>query len=385
MHKHLAAVVLAAAALAACEPNRGLTDPQSSIAASRQGQHDDDDDRDGDRGPRAVYTITNQVAGNAVVVFARATGGRLTPAGTFATGGTGTGGGLGSQGAVVLSDDGRWLFAVNAGSNDVSVLRVGASGGLSLASRTPSGGIQPTSVTAYGRVVYVLNAGGDGNITGFTLGWNGGLIPIAGSTRSLSGTSTAPAQVEFSPDGGQLIVAERGTNLLDVYPVDRNGVAGERRSFTSAGGTPFGFAFGPRNLLFVSEAAGSASSYVLGRHGSLRVASGAVLTHQAAPCWAVVTGNGRFGYTANTQGASISGFAIARDGSISLLDADGATAVVGGPAIDMALSRGSRYLYQLVGGANPTVHGFRVQRDGHLESLEPVGGLPAGTAGLAAF
>src|SRR5437773_12480857 len=130
-------------------------------------------------GWRAVYTLTNQVAGNAVAVFNRAADGTLSAAGTIATGGTGTGGGLGSQGAVALSDDGRRLFAVNAGSNDVSVFSVGPAG-LSLASRTASGGTLPISLTVHGNVLYVLNAGGDGNLSGFTVGTTGGPTPAPG-------------------------------------------------------------------------------------------------------------------------------------------------------------------------------------------------------------
>src|SRR3989454_5442478 len=385
MTKYLGFIALATAALAACEQNRGVTSPASAVATSLQAQRSDRSSDGGD-GPRAVYTLTNQVAGNAVAVFNRSADGTLTAAGTIATGGTGTGGGLGSQGAVALSDDGRRLFAVNAGSNDVSVFDVGPAG-LSLASRipTPSGGTLPISLTVRGNVLYVLNAGGTGNITGFTVGQDGGLRAMAGSSRSLSGSAVGPAQVSFSPDGRSLIVTEKNTNLIDVYSVGRNGVASRPISVMSAGATPFGFAFGRHNELFVSEAAGSASSYVLGRSGSLTVASGVVLTHQGAPCWLVATNDGHFAYTANTQGRTISAFAIARDGAISLLDADGATAVVGGPATDMALSGNSHYLYQLVGGNTPAIQAFRVQRDGHLAPLGPVGGLPAGAVGLAAF
>src|SRR5207249_11143886 len=274
----------AAAALAACDQNRSVTNPgasfETSLAAQRVDAVPD--------GQRAVYTLTNQVAGNAVAVFTRAADGTLSAAGTIATGGTGTGGSLGSQGAVALSDDGRRLFAVNAGSNDVSVFDVGPTG-LSPASRTATGGTLPISLTAHGNLLYVLNAGGDGNISGFSVGTTGGLKPIAGSTQPLSGTNVGPAQVSFSPDGRSLIVTEKNTNLIDVYSAGRNGVASGPTSVTSAGATPFGFAFGRHNELFVSEAAGSASSYVLGRSGSLTVASGVVLTHQGAPCWLVAT------------------------------------------------------------------------------------------------
>src|SRR5437588_6311915 len=127
MRTHLAVIALAAAALAACEQNRGVTDPAAAaVETSLQARHAEElgDGRDG---ARAVYTLTNQVAGNGVAVFTRAADGTLSAAGRVATGGTGTGAGLGSQGAVALSDDGRWLFAVNAGSHDVSVFSVRAS------------------------------------------------------------------------------------------------------------------------------------------------------------------------------------------------------------------------------------------------------------------
>src|SRR2546422_777689 len=247
MTKHLAFLALAAAALGACEQNRAVTNPAASLETPLEAQRADG----ALDGQRAVYTLTNQVAGNAVAVFDRAADGTLTAAGTIATGGTGTGGGLGSQGAVALSNVG-------------------------------------------------------------------------------------PAQVSFSPDGRRLVVTEKTTNLLDVYTVDANGAAGARTSFTSAGGTPFGFAFGHRNDVFVSEATGSASSYVLGA-ANLSLLSGAVLTHRGAPCWAVVTNDGRLGYTGNGSG-SVSAFAIAPDGSISLVDADGATALVAGGVNDIALS-----------------------------------------------
>src|SRR5438034_4120950 len=380
MNTRLAVLALATAALAACEPNPSVTGPAAALQAARAA-----DVSAALSDPGAVYTLTNQVGGNAVAVFARGADGRLTAAGTVSTGGTGTGASLGSQSAVTLSDDGRWLFTVNAGSNDVSVFGVSPAG-LSLASRTASGGTLPISLTVHGNVLYVLNVGGDGNISGFTVGTTGGLTPIPGSIQPFSGTNVGPAQVSFSPDGRRLVVTEKNSNLLDVYAVDANGAAGARTSFTSAGGTPFGFAFGLRDLLLVSEAAapGSASSYILGRGGDLQVVSGAVLTHQGAPCWAVVANDGRFGFTANGSG-SVSGFSIAPDRSISLIDANGASAVISGGVNDVALSGNSHFLYVLGTNATPAIHGFRIERDGHLTPLEPVGGLPAGTRGLAAF
>src|SRR2546430_16386166 len=231
MTKHLAFIALATAALAACEQNRGVTSPATAIATSLQAQRGDQSGDDGDR-PRAVYTLTNEVAGNAVAVFNRSADGTLTAAGTIATGGTGTGGGLGSQGAVALSDDGRRLFAVNAGSNDVSVFGVGPAG-LSLTSRTASGGTLPISLTVHGNMLYVLNSGGVGSISGFTVGTTGGLTPIPGSIQPFSRTHVGPAQGSFSPHGRRPGGTEKNTNLLDVYAGDANGPAGARTSFTA--------------------------------------------------------------------------------------------------------------------------------------------------------
>src|SRR6266571_2253616 len=271
MKKQIALTVLAG--LAACSQERSVTGPPAAravaLAASVQAV---------DGAQRAVYTLMNQVSGNAVAIFQRAADGTLTAVGTVATGGTGTGSGLGSQGALALSDDGRWLFAVNAGSNDVSILRVSPEG-LSLTSRVSSGGAQPISLTVRGNLLYVLNGAGGGNIAGFALDGNGGATAISGSTRPLSGTAVGPAQVAFSSDGRSLVVTEKNTNAIDVYAVGPDGAATGPVTYASAGVEPFGFAFGLRNELFVSEAvSGSASSYTLGASGALRLESGSVST-----------------------------------------------------------------------------------------------------------
>ncbi len=364
MKTQIAVLALAAAAVAACSPDRGVTGSTgpAALRADRLGAS-----AVGGSGEQAVYTLTNQASGNAVAIFTRAADGRLTAAGTVSTGGTGTGAGLGSQGALALNDEGQLLFAVNAGSNEISAFQVNPEARLSLVARTPSGGTRPISLTVHGHLVYVLNAGGSGNISGFTIDVNGALTPLAGSTRPLSGPAVGPAQVAF-------------TNLIDIYTVGDDGVATGPTSVASAGITPFGFAFGPADGLFVSEAAGTASSYDVSEHGRLTVVSGAVPTHQGAPCWLVVTTDGRFAYTANARSGSISGFIIGASGSLSLRDPSGQTATVGAGNTDLALT--ARYLYQLNGGG--TITALQVQEDGGLAILGVVGGLPAGVAGLVA-
>ncbi len=253
-----------------------------------------------------MYTLTNSAAGNAVLAFARAADGTLTAQGTYATGGLGSGAALGSQGAVILSDDGRQLFAVNSGDTTVSLFDVQPDG-LALDETVSSGGSQPISATVHGNLLYVLNGSG---ISGFTDGKQS-LTALAGSTRALGAGSAGPAQIQFSPDGSLLVVTEKTSNTIDTYAVDGNGIAGTPVVSASAGGTPFGFDFDNRGHLLVSEAAGSASSYDVSTTGAATI-SGAVATHQGAPCWLVATKNGRYAYTANAGGGSISGFAVGR-------------------------------------------------------------------------
>jgi 6-phosphogluconolactonase len=335
----------------------------------------------------AVYALTNAPTGNAVLVWNRAADGSLTLAGSYATGGLGSGAGLGSQGAISLSKNNRWLFAVNAGSNDISAFQVDDNG-LTLVNRAPSGGTLPTSLTVFDDLLYVLNAGGSGNITGFRISRDGQLAPIADSTRPLSGAATAPGQVSFSPDGALLVVTERATNLIDTYVVDAEGRATGPATHPSSGATPFGFAFGKRGDLVVSEANGApggsaASSYDVNDDGNLELSSGSVATNQGAACWVVITKNGRYAYTANAASGSISGFQIGRDGSLGLLNADGRTGETGDNPSDMALSQDSQYLYTRIGRTG-SIGAFAVQADGSLQLLAGASGLPANSAGLAA-
>ncbi|HEX5613865.1 MAG TPA: beta-propeller fold lactonase family protein [Acidimicrobiia bacterium] len=335
--------------------------------------------------PGSVYVLSNQVAGNSVLEYARAADGRLTFVAAHATGGVGTGGGLGSQGAVIVDRPGRYVYAVNAGSNSVTSFRVTA-GGLERVDIVGSQGIRPTSVTVRDGVLYVLNAGGDGNIAGFTT-TNGDLEPIAGSARPLSSNAAAAAQVSFTPDGDQLIVAERATNALSLYRVGADGLATGPTTVASSGVTPFGFDFDNKGHVLVSEAFGgaadasAASSYTIG-DGALDLVSGSVPTTETAACWLVVSNDGRFAYTGNAGTASITGYAVGTDGSLTILDADGKTASAPAGVTDLALSVNSKFLYARMG--NGTIGSYRVGSDGSLSDLGAAPGLPAGAAGIAA-
>lgn len=343
----------------------------------------------------AVYAATNAMSGNRVMVFDRAPNGSITSSGSFATGGTGTGTGLGNQSGVVLTSDSRHLLVVNAGSDEISLFRVRRNG-LSLLDVIGSGGRRPVSVSIHRNLVYVLNAGGavgaEDNISGFRITKRGRLVPLADSTRPLSAPSTAPAQVSFTPDGDLLVVTEKATNLILTFVVDHYGLPDAPRLNGSVGTTPFGFAFDRRGHLLVSEAFGGApdastlSSYEVDDDGMLDVISASVPTTESAACWVQAMLDGRHAYVTNTGSGTISGYSVAPDGSLELLDADGVTGSSGGPGtgpIDMALSEDGRFLYDLRSGPG-AIGVFRVRGDGSLMPRGSLLGLPAGANGLAA-
>lgn len=332
-----------------------------------------------------VYTMSNETGSNAVLAF-RQHGDTLVPAGSFPTGGKGSGGGLGNQGALAFSDDGDTLLVVNPGSDDISVFQINGRQ-LRLVDRVSSGGSRPISIATHEDYVYVLNAGGAGNIAGFELTHLNKVQPIAGSIRPLSGANTAPAQISFTPSGDTLVVTEKATRIIDTYEVDEDGVASGPVSQPSSGITPFGFSFTRRGVLVVSEAFGGApngsavSSYSL-RDGRLTVLSGSVPTTQTAACWIVITKNGKFAYASNTASNNISSYRVGRTGRLALQEAV-ATPTGAGP-IDMALNKNSRFLYVLNAGSR-SIDVFQVDRgNGRLTTGTGIAGLPNGANGLVA-
>jgi 6-phosphogluconolactonase (cycloisomerase 2 family) len=338
-----------------------------------------------------VYAMTNAETGNQVLAYPRLADGTLGPPEVHDTGGLGFVNGvpvdpLRSQGSLVLSPDHRWLLAVNAGSDQVSVFRMRTQG-LELTDVASSGGVLPVSVTIHRDLVYVLNAGGTvgdvDTIAGFTLSPEGRLSPLAGSTRILSQASTDPAQVGFTPDGSALVVTEKATDRIDVFPVDDNGLPGAAPAVTlSEGAVPFGFVFNHRGRLLVSEAAGSVSSYVVTPDGTLSVVSSAVPNGQIATCW--IAGNrGRFAFTANTGSSTLSSYGVGSDGNLTLLQAV-AAALPGALPIDSATPRNGRNLYTVNAGTG-TVGTFAVGPDGTLLHLGDAPGLPVndGAQGIA--
>ena len=307
-----------------------------------------------------VYVYDNTAGANTIAAFDRHADGTLTPeAGSpFAAGGAGTGAGLASQGALQISPDGRFLIAVDAGSNQISVLRIRHDGSLSLVPGgvVSSGGDQPVSVAVHGDLVYVANSGtGGSNFTGFRLGFFGQLQPIPGSTVTLPGNAQ-PGDVLFNGTGTKVAGTLVGTSRIDSFTVGSGGrlTAAPGSPFTAQGLGPFGSEFRPTNpdQLFVSNAhnvgagPGTISAFSDSANGTLSsIGSSPFADLQTAPCWVEISHDGRFLFTVNTGSGEISRYSIAPGGTLTLLGSTPVGATGGVGAVDARLSPDGRYLF----------------------------------------
>jgi hypothetical protein len=349
-----------------------------------------------------VYIDDNTSPVNTVAGFARHADGSLTalPGSPFAIGGSGAGHPNASQGSLQLSDDGRYLLAVDAGSNQISVLRIRPDGSLQTAQGSPvaSGGVDPVSITVHGDLVYVANAGpgsepGDTNYTGFRLNAGGLLRPIPGSTYVLPNGSQ-PGQILFDGDGTRVAGTRVGSSQIDSFTVGRDG------RLTPAPGSPYdasaftppqgygqlGSEFSPAdpNQLFVSDAhtaAGGAafpglvSSFADAADGSLTPVGAPVANDGGAACWIEISHDGRFLFVVNTASSSISSYSIGAGGALTFLRSTGA-GQLGRGSEDAQLSPDGSTLW-VVAGSN-SITGFTVD-GGTLTPLAEVAG-PSGAS-----
>src|SRR5215469_10544674 len=342
------------------------------------------------RSSGAVFVMTNAAERNEIIAYKRNADGSLSEGRAFRTGGRGSGGTtdpLGSQGSLTLSQDHSILLAVNAGSGDISAFRVHGAD-LSLVDRVPCGGSEPVAVAHHGTLVYVVNAGGTSNVTGFRLDRTGRLRPIPDSIAFLSTGNSGAASLSFSPDGQFLLVTEKLTNNIDAFHVQIDGTLGPIVINTSVGPGAFAVLFAPNGAALVSETgptgghnAAAISSYAVAANGALSAISASVPTLGAATCWQAVTPDSRFVYTSNSGSSTISGFSIATNGALTPLSGTVVgTLPTGSINLDIAISADGKFLYTLNSGTG-TVNIFGINQDGSLTNLGDVGGLSA-TAGM---
>ena len=341
----------------------------------------------------AVFVQTDNTAGNQVVAYERADDGDLTLAGTYNTGGLGgvLNGSvvdhLASQGSLTYDEQDALLYAVNAGSNTVSVFAVRGDQ-LVLRQVVSSGGVFPVSVAVYGHLVYVLNALHGGSVQGYAAAF-GHLFPLPGSHRDLGlviPTDTTefthtPGQVAFSPDGAQLIVTTKASsNSIDVFKVGRFGLLSLSPVVNAESDTvPFGVVFDRAGALVVANAGtNSLSTFALKPNGTVTLVD-TVGTGLAATCWVAPARGYLFASNAGSQ--AVSGYHVVANGELTLL---GATGTDPG-TVDASASVHGWFLYVQT-GANGIVDEFQVSTGG---SLTPIGSVTvagaAGGEGIAAF
>jgi 6-phosphogluconolactonase (cycloisomerase 2 family) len=354
-----------------------------------------------------VYLDDNTAGTNTIGAFDRHADGSLTPLADspFVAGGAGTGAGLASQGAIQISSDGRYLIAADAGSNQISVLRIKHDGSLQLVPDgvVSSNGPTPVSIAVNGGLVYVANAGTVGpNYTGFTLNPGGHLRPLANSTVSLPNGSQ-PTDVLFNGLGTTLVGTRAGTittsagtvpdSVIDSFTVGRNGLltAAPDSPLPAQGLGPFGSEFRPTNpnQLFVSNAhnvgadTGTISAFDVAQNGSLTsIGATPFADDQTAPCWIEITHDGQFLFTVNTGSGEISRYSIAQDGALTLLGSTPVSNTGGVGAVDARLSPDGRFLY--VDESRIGAVGVFAVNGGNLTELPsspvslPTGATPAG-------
>ncbi|MBA3265618.1 MAG: beta-propeller fold lactonase family protein [Nocardioidaceae bacterium] len=360
---------------------------------------------DGDlsrHGPRtgAAFAMTNRSTRNEIITYRRAANGSLTRVGRVSTRGKGIGTDLDTQGGLQLARKHRFLYAVNAGSDTISVFSVKGTH-LTFRQRIYAGD-EPTSLTVHRKLLYVLDSSVAGNgILGFRIAADGTLRPIAHSERLLSSPIAVPGQVEFSPDGRFLVVTHKTTNVLvppknaiDVFRVRSDGLASAvPKREASHGVRPFSLAFRKDRQLLVVESfnaadnASGVSSYRMTEKGALKVISGSVRNRQTDSCWVVITRNNRYAFVANFGSGTISSYRFTSTGKVRLIDGKAAFLGINSQPVDLDLAAKSHYLYLLLRGSGK-VASFKIQDDGGLSSRGVVkGGLPVadGASGLSVY
>src|SRR5436305_3580791 len=287
-----------------------------------------------------VYVNDNTAGTNTIGAFDQHRNGSLTPmtGSPFAAGGAGTGTIVGSQGSIQTTANGDWVLAVDAGSNQISVLAVGSDGSLTPADGSPvsSGGIEPVSIAVHGDLVYVANEGNGttgSNYTGFRLSEDGQLTPLANSTVALPATAL-PGDILFNGTGRNLIGIEVGTtdpspSLIDSFLVGADGrlTAAAGSPFPAEAAGPFGSEFSPTDPhhLYVSNAHGgtnngSVSAFSVNANAKLKSITGSPFAdQQTAPCWVEISHDGRYLFAVNTGSTTISRYRLLANGTLSLI------------------------------------------------------------------
>ena len=372
----------------------------SSAAFAAESEQQDEQDNSRARAAGVVFAMSNVTAANRIFIYRRSDDGQLSRVGNVRTRGLGIGTDLDTQGGLRLGPDNRFLYAVNAGSDDISVFAVDGTH-LNFVQKVDAGD-EPFSLTLHGDLLYVLNGSVAGNgIRGFKVANNGRLTALPDSFRALSSPIAVPGDIAFSPDGKFLLVPHKTTNVLltpmntiDGFVVGSDGYASLMPvANASFGLRPFSLAFRNDGKVIAVESfnaapnRSAASSYNSFPDGRLNVISGSVPNNQTDTCWVVVSKDQRFAFTANFGSGTISSYRIESSGALVLIAGVAASTGVTSQPVDLALSADGKFLFLLLRGLGG-VASFQIEANGTLTPKGVVvGGLPVndGASGLAAY
>ncbi|MBI4747439.1 MAG: beta-propeller fold lactonase family protein [Acidobacteria bacterium] len=349
-----------------------------------------------------VYTLSN-ATNNSVLRLLQREGKPFRQVG-FATGGSGTGTFLDAPAPLALSPDGRFLVAVNPGSNNVSLFSVNQNNGNLTLTGQPAGttgaipGIQPIGVAISStNKAYVLFAGfpgQGGSITAFSITSNG-LVELSNAARSLS-TNAQPFQIAVSPNNDLVVVTERTANVITAYSLDSTGRPGFAIPNPTPGISPLGITFNRLGFVFSADSVlGNVNSYFTNPAFSsvTPVSRNIKAAGQEGTARVVATFNSRFVYASNPLSRSISRF-DANTGTGAITVGQAVAAQTDQWPFDLGLSprdgSGAQFLYSLnraslLTTAPQTIQLYRVnQTTGALTFVTTISGIPFTCNGLAA-
>lgn len=335
------------------------------------------------------FTTSNNAVENQLIRYQSGASGVFTETGRFATGGRGTGRNLGAADSVAISQDRRWLVTNNAGSDQVSVFRLGARGPR-LTEVRDSGGKLPLSIAVSGRRVYVLNSG-SGDVASFRLTATGRLVPLGdGAVRPLTSAGALATDLGVTADGRFLVIAERGVDHLTSYAIGRGGVLAQTsQSVATVAKTPFALSFrgGVVYVTFAGQGPeqSAVAAYRPNRQGLLTPLGEPVFSMQTAACWAALSPRRWLLYTANAGSHTLTGLRLGARGGLGLLNPDGISVVTGSGnnPRDMSFSQDGKTLAVILSGEHAMAL-YRLGSGGVLTLWQTVTGVPGGAAGLVA-
>ncbi len=347
-------------------------------------------------GNTSVFVMTNDNVKNEILTYQRSFAGQFVLTNRAATGGRGSGGEtdpLQSQGALTISGDHSLLLAVNSASGTVSSFHL-LNGIPVFIDQENSGGAFPIAVAEHNDFVYVLNAGGSGAVVGFKADGLGRLHAIQNSSAFLTGLNSGASSISVSPNGQWLVVIEKASNSIDVFPIHPDGTLGAVVNNKSVTPGVFATVFTPNGQLIVSENqpnngtdTSSISTYTINPNGSITPISQSLPTFGNGNCWNAITPNGKWVYVDNAGTFTVAGFSIASSGALTpIANTILSTLPDGVNNLDMTISGDGKYLFNLQSGAG-VIGVYTINPNGTLNQLGDIEGLPktAGFNGIAAL